>query len=451
VSSARFHRHKKEKMNEIMLPHAKERVDLDILLVVCDELMLEYRGRQLGVNAAVMPVYASQVTLLQRLAKKPDYVFSFDVACRLVSSQRNTKQASRQFFANPGNAQWFELIPETDGISLKNKVRSRVQGVRFTNKCIEHWNELPESQRASCRLRAQALLNGEVDVQNGGNAVEIPEAEPSAASEPKNVAMRRDMVEALVASIHAAHFIPQYRKKVLPGAVVTGWDKRLENYFWPSPQFGYATTAKSLEKLLEQGAYLAHALEKKKIWDASQEATAVQFAHDVFVWGGVPQQPITVTPTTVLAVFRAALADTHDTKALMNSGWTKVAAFATAHLEDAKGGKPQVIWDSRVATSLISRLQALAPNGDIAHMRTMFPHIGTVPGQGGTRPRPMLPGWPNGYGKWTSQIHGSALVREMRDVLNERTDLYPPMPLPGNTSGKWTTRGVEMVLFMDGY
>lgn len=438
-------------MNEIRLPHANERVDLGILLAVCNELMLEWRQKPLDANAAPMPVYASHLGLVKRLACNPEYVFSFDVACRLVSSQRNMKQASQQFFADSGNAEWFELVPETDGILRTNLSRRQVQGAAFTGKCIEYWKGLPEAERASFVLRAQALLNGDVDDDDVGNPIETRDAGTFEAIEVKSGSTRRDLVESLVASIHASNFIPKYRKKFLPHAAVTGWDKRLESYFWPSPQSGYGPTAKALEHLLEQGAYLANALESNGGWNASQEAAATQFANEVFVWGGVPQRPITVTAANVLAVFRAALANAHDSKALMNSGWTKVAAFATAHLEDAEGGKPQVIWDSRVATSLISRLHELAPDGDHAAVRSMFPHIGIVQGQGGTRPRPTLSGWPNGYRKWTSQIHGSALVREMRDVLNRRADLYPAMPLPGNTSGKWTTRGVEMVLFMDGY
>jgi hypothetical protein len=79
----------------------------------------------------------------------------------------------------------------------------------------------------------------------------------------------------------------------------------------------------------------------------------------------------------------------------------------------------------------------------------LFPGIGTVAGQGGTRPRALTRRWPSSYGKWSGQVAGSALVRDIRDILN-RGD-YPKMPLPDGGVGPWTTRGVEMVLFMDGY
>lgn len=135
----------------------------------------------------------------------------------------------------------------------------------------------------------------------------------------------------------------------------------------------------------------------------------------------------------------------------MNSGWTKVAAFATAHLEGLDGGTPQVIWDSRVATSVIGRLDRILAADTQEDPRAIFPDIGTVPGQGGTRPREFAMVWPVGYRRWATQISGSALVREIRDVLNERDNLYPHMPLSDGSTGRWTTRGVEMVLFMDGY
>ena len=64
---------------------------------------------------------------------------------------------------------------------------------------------------------------------------------------------------------------------------------------------------------------------------------------------------------------------------------TKVAAFATAGLEKIEDGRPQAIWDSRVATAVICRLERVVPaNVDIAQL---FPGVGTVPGRGGTRPR----------------------------------------------------------------
>lgn len=159
----------------------------------------------------------------------------------------------------------------------------------------------------------------------------------------------------------------------------------------------------------------------------------------------------TVTAKNVRAVFQDALDDNRASIALMNSGWTKVAAFATAHLEHVDGGKPHAIWDSRVATALIDRLDGQLSAQPAVHARTLFPDIGTVPGRGGSRPRTFALKWPSGYQRWSTQVNGSALVREMRDRLNAQNEQFPRMPLPDGTVGNWTTRGVEMVLFMDGY
>lgn len=43
----------------------------------------------------------------------------------------------------------------------------------------------------------------------------------------------------------------------------------------------------------------------------------------------------------------------------MNSGWTKVAAMATAFLEGEPDRAPHVIWDSRVSTAIVWRLDRM--------------------------------------------------------------------------------------------
>jgi hypothetical protein len=95
----------------------------------------------------------------------------------------------------------------------------------------------------------------------------------------------------------------------------------------------------------------------------------------------------------------------------MNSGWTKVAAFATVHLEEMESGRPQVIWDSRVATAVISRLDRVVPQD--AQLADLFPGLGTVLGRGGTRPRGLSRKWPSGYGTWRGQVAGSKIVRDI--------------------------------------
>jgi hypothetical protein len=126
----------------------------------------------------------------------------------------------------------------------------------------------------------------------------------------------------------------------------------------------------------------------------------------------------------------------------MNSGWTKVAAFATGHMPNG-----QVIWDSRVAHSLIRRIDNILVNSGRQEIPEFLKGVGWVPGRGGTRhhPRTYKLKWPNGYRSWQAQFAGSSLVHAIRDELNKRQ--------MGATSPQepWSVRTVEMVLFMDGY
>jgi len=55
--------------------------------------------------------------------------------------------------------------------------------------------------------------------------------------------------------------------------------------------------------------------------------------------------------------------------------------------------------------------------------------------------------WPNAYGKWRSHFAAGAMVRDLRNQLNDQR-----IPrFPGSRETLWTVRDVEMVLFMDGY
>jgi hypothetical protein len=455
-------------MQKIFLPHTNEFVDLDLLLSVCSELMQEWRGAPLSAATVPMPIYAANNALNTRLAMQPEYAYSFDVACRLISSQRNTKSASNDFFSNPANSAWFERTKDTirNGIERSSGVRSRVSCVQFTQRCMDDWHAMPSSQRNAAQIRAQALLNADVEINGSGAEChilpvlqvepaaplnQVPQGTPHTFDDNANRS-RAEMVNALVAEIQSAPFQPMYRRQPTMDAPVTGWDARLRAYYWPNQDIKYTTSCKQIDALTKTAETLARALQDHQgRWDANEEAQAVQLADAIFVWGGVRQARHTVTATNVRAVFLDALNDNPASKARMNSGWTKVAAFATAHLEHVDGGKPHVIWDSRVATALIGRLDRQLSAHTTARARALFPEIGTVPGRGGSRPRTFALQWPSGYQRWSTQVNGSALVREMRDRLNAQNDSFPRMPLPDGAVGNWTTRGVEMVLFMDGY
>lgn len=250
-------------------------------------------------------------------------------------------------------------------------------------------------------------------------------------------------VKWVVDAIHEDPFIARYRGIALHGREsVKGWGNRLQIYFWPQPEVGRQRTEEDLAPLLSQAQGLAQTLGQ---WNVQQQDAAVAFAHSVFRWGGVPQAD--VTAEKVDKVFRAALEGVAPAGTPMNSGWTKVAAFATAHLHPSR---QLVIWDSRVAHSLIRRLDAWLRSADKAIADfPLLAEIGKVPGRGGTRMRASYGlQWPNGYGRWSSVFAGSRLVRSIRDELNQRHIACPA--LHGGAE-EWSVRTVEMVLFMDGY
>lgn len=263
---------------------------------------------------------------------------------------------------------------------------------------------------------------------------------------------RHVLLTGVADAIAIARYQPMYRLRRV-GDPVRGWPERLQAYFWPAPWVGYGATEAGLHKIRLSARSLACAVEGQRPWTAMEARAAVELANEVFQWGKVRQSD--VTEASVRKVFENALAnETLHPHAPMNSGWTKLAAFATEHLEVRADGRPQVIWDSRVACALIWRLDSLMVDAGIKTPTDLFQGIGKVPGRGGTRTeryRALKLSWPNGYQRWDTQFAASALVRELRDILNADPTRYGSMPLPIGGTGAWTVRGVEMVLFGDGY
>ena len=244
----------------------------------------------------------------------------------------------------------------------------------------------------------------------------------------------------MVHEIEDEPFQAHYKRRPW-GPSVRGWATRLEAYFWPKPEIGYAQTLERLRPLLSEGQALAEAC---RPWSDATAVRAVRFANAVFAWGGVRQRVVTAAP--VDQVLQAALSGTAN-GAPMNSGWSKVAAFATAQLESQH--RSQAIWDSRVSWSLVRRSDRTLSTKGHTRIPTWLRSIGKVPGRGGSRTtmRTTLP-WPNAYRSWPSHFAASALIRDLRDELNHQgiaASTYPGSNEP------WTVRAVEMVLFMDGY
>jgi hypothetical protein len=367
----------------------------------------------------------------------------FDVVLRLASGLLNMMHADRPFFTRSDNDKWFLRIAMPD---------TAFAGARLTDEALAAWNAASADRRENVLEEARRLI--ESDIESGGVIVRLVPRDEAVGARPMHAETvptdgepgdRKSYLMALVRQIHAEPFQPVYRKHNV-GTPMIGWDARLRAYFWPGLHCGYRETLAAMQTLTEESGKLAQAVLDRRCWSNEEQAQAVRLAHEIFKWGGVPQDPDTVTPATVRAVYEAALRDDANAQACMNSGWTKVVAFATAGLEEADDGRPQAIWDSRVATAVISRLERVVPaDVDIAEL---FPGVGTVPGRGGTRPREQARKWPSGYRTWRGQVAGSRVVREIRDILNENGYALPNLE---GAPTRWTTRDVEMVLFMDGY
>lgn len=251
----------------------------------------------------------------------------------------------------------------------------------------------------------------------------------------------------LIAEVATEPFQTRYRRSK-HGSEVIGWDERLLAYFWPTPDVDYKATAQLLGPWFEEAGRLSELLRSGAgRWTEKERERAAELAYAMLEWGRVTRQK-EFSPDTVERVFRRALGVPNQW-APMSSGWSKVAALATAHLEDRPDLAPHVIWDSRVSSSLVRRLDKLLAERDM-DPKVVFPRIGAVEGRGGSRARgyELHLKWARAYGSWTAQFAGSQLVRELRDLLNE---IGPAMPLAEGGTGSWTIRGVESVLFMDGY
>lgn len=266
----------------------------------------------------------------------------------------------------------------------------------------------------------------------------------------------RLLAERIVEQIHEHPSI--YKPKRAHGrvtAISQGWSERLRNYEWPyGTGFTVATHQvadltgglRALSVKLDQGHELS-----LQDGDQLQQAT-----HRVFEWGRVTRGASKENPNVHLisSVILSALRWRHINAAPMDSGWTKLAAFSTDWLEGTDR-TPQVIYDSRVANALLRNVEKLSKGDHSEWLAGIIPtlknHLRTVRGRGGNRDQPHCFRWKSGYGQWDAQFFASFLVRMMRDALNKDPQQYGLMPITDAPDRAWTMRGVEMVLFMDGY
>jgi hypothetical protein len=148
---------------------------------------------------------------------------------------------------------------------------------------------------------------------------------------------------------------------------------------------GLAASLRALSVKLDQG----HKLSLQEGYQL-QQAT-----HQVLEWGGVTRGASKKNPSVDLisSVILSALQWQQINTAPMDSGWSKIAAFSTDWLEGTDR-TPQVIYDSRVANSLLRNVEKLS-KGDCSEwlaglLPTLKNHLRTVPGRGGNRDQPYL-------------------------------------------------------------
>jgi len=234
-----------------------------------------------------------------------------------------------------------------------------------------------------------------------------------------------------------------------------GWQERLSNYEWPY-RTKFVEASKEVEALADDLGELAQKIDRDCGLSHAEGHSLQQATRTVFEWGGVTRGASKQNPSveTIASVIRNALAWKRVAGAPMDAGWTKVAAFSTHWLEGSDR-TPQIIYDSRVANALIRNVERLSTGERKDWLFECLPwlrqRLRTVPGRGGTRNKPYQLSWKSGYGRWEAQYFGSLLVSLMRDALNSEPDRYGRMPTPDEREDTWTMRGVEMVLFMDGY
>jgi hypothetical protein len=165
----------------------------------------------------------------------------------------------------------------------------------------------------------------------------------------------------------------------------------------------------------------------------------VSLFEEICVWGGVklpesdPERLCEEVFRTLETLDRNEVPERGHSR--LNSAWTKLYAIA----------RPDsfVIFDSRVATALVSILDPYMNdlvNGQHFHK---VQGLGTVPGRGGSRPRSTTWNWPVGYQSWQAQLCANKLCSDIVAYLNNTPAI--------NDQHEWTLREVEAVLFMEGY
>ncbi|GAA4355175.1 hypothetical protein [Kangiella marina] len=384
--------------------------------------------------------------------------FSLEMLGRMMVpwAYRDASQVSQHFVEQ--YAKWIELT------SISDESGHDVAAVCLTEHAVAYWDSLAFAVQDDFMNYAEARVQADIEAPTSDpvvlddQGIEMIGEDTYPPYVPSADASDEEFIKALVQWIDDAPFQPVYLKQPA-GDAVAGWQDRLISFFWPKPRIGYALYHAAIDPLYYRATELAKTVDSAATWgsvpwDKEWREMAVKTAVELFDVSGTPQKGVTLD--NVHKVIESALRQEFNSDAKMNSGWSFLASAATSHLDQEAGRLPMVWWCSRVASSIISRLDFLLAEAGVEELGDRFKHIGTVPGYGGTRPRQYTLEWPEGYRSWRSQIAASQLVQQMVQVLNTSKDAkgqrrYKLMPLANGGRSDWTVQGVQTVLFADGY
>lgn len=396
-----------------------------------------------------MPAGQSDEKLFEIIAKGER--FTVEVAARLMVpwSFRDTKQVEQAFFLmNPDVIRHTQLADE-----------EVPEGVRLTDQALDYWDSLTFLEQDLFTAYAEARIQADIEtpsqepiiIDDAGLEVLGEDIYPPVV--PSKGASDEEFAKAIVAWIDEDPFTPMYQRQPIADSV-SSWHDRLESFFWPKPRNGLMQVSHSADALMYRAELLARGINDGIEWNIEDKELAVKTAEEVFLQAGTPQKD--VTWQNVYAVMKAALNKDALSGAKMNSGWSLLASFATRWLNKENGRTSMICWNSRSATSIISRLDFLLVEAGYDALDGRFEHLGTIPGWGGTRPREMSLQWPDGYRSWETEFAASEFVTLMVDCLNNEsnqdgTPKYAQMPIPTGGRAPWSMQGVQLVLFSDGY
>lgn len=387
----------------------------------------------------------------------------FDALCRILAGggHVSTMQATNPFFAR--NSQYVEKLLKAVTNASTNR---EVHGARLTSASIGEWDSTQDGVRAECSDRTERMLLADQEDERrdavicGDMGDVVPRSTVLCAS-----------VSAPTSEVDALYALAQYLVDVIDqkpfqahhwrkpwGSVLgppQGWKNRHESYFWPNPRCSGEHNHKQIEdfvsrfrRLVEKIASKVAMVPELSVWTGEDQDLAAVLAKEISAWGGLGQD--TPMPEQVFKVVCNAVSGrVVFPDALMNSRWTKIAAFAS---EATQGGvEPQAIWDSRVSTGVIRNLDSIV-NPSARVFADL--HLTLIPGRGGTRPevQNMLRsrGWRYGWGgnnAWRAHFAGAKIITQIRDILNANPTKFGA---PAD-SDRWSVRAVEMALFMEGY